>query len=115
VALRHNKRSLLVVLTDFVDAETAEDMVAAVRHAARRHVVLFAAFKDPFMERAARLEPRAEEEGFRKAVALGLLRERQQVLRRLRLAGIQVVDAVPSEVTPGLLNKYLEISLRGLV
>jgi uncharacterized protein (DUF58 family) len=115
VALRHGKRALLVVLTDFVDAETAEDMVAAVRHAARRHVVLFTAFKDPFLERAARLEPRTEEEGFRKAVALGLLRERQEVLRRLRLAGIQVVDAVPAEVTPGLLNKYLEVSLRGLV
>jgi uncharacterized protein (DUF58 family) len=104
-----------VVLTDFVDVETAADMVAAVRHAAWRHVVLFTAFKDPFLERAVRLETRTEEEGFRKAVALGLVRERQEVLRRLRLTGVQVVDAVPAEVTPGLLNKYLEVSLRGLV
>jgi uncharacterized protein (DUF58 family) len=115
VALRHNKRALLVVLTDFVDADTAADMVVALRHAARRHVVVFAALKDLFMERTARSQPQTEEEGFRKAVAVGLLRERQEVLARLRLAGVQVVDATPSGVTPDLLNKYLEISLRGLV
>ena len=53
VGLRHNKRSLLVVLTDFVDSETAAEMVAAVRHAARRHVVLFVALRDTFLEHAA--------------------------------------------------------------
>jgi uncharacterized protein (DUF58 family) len=115
VALRHNKRALLVVLTDFVDADTAADMVAALRHAARRHVVLFTAFNDPSIERAAHCEPQTEAEGFRKAVAVSLLRERQEVLARLRLSGVQVVDAVPTGVTPALLNKYLEISLRGLV
>jgi len=115
VATRHNKRALLVVLTDFVDADTAADMVAALRHTARRHVVLFAAYKDPFLERAARQLPATEAEGFRKMVALGLLRERQEVLQRLRQGGIQAIDAAPGEVTPELLNKYLEITLRGLV
>jgi len=115
VAVRHNKRCLLVVLTDFVDAETAADMVAAVRHTARRHVVLFTAFKDPFVERAARSSPRSEQEGFQKVVALELLRERREVLQQMRRVGVQVIDAEPSVVTPGLLNKYLEISLRGLV
>ncbi|MBV9749174.1 MAG: DUF58 domain-containing protein, partial [Acetobacteraceae bacterium] len=115
LALRHGKRALLVVLTDFVDAETAADMVAAVGHAARRHVVLFTAFNDPFVEEAARLRPRDEPEGFRKTVALGLLRERREVLERLRQMGAQVIDAAPGAVTPALLNKYLEITLRGLL
>jgi uncharacterized protein (DUF58 family) len=115
VALRHNKRALLVVLTDFVDADTAADMVAAVLHAQRRHLVLFTAFKDPFLERAAQVQPRGETEAFRKAVAVDLLRERREVLERLRLYGAQVVDAEPGAVTPQLLNKYLEVTLRGLL
>lgn len=115
VALRHNKRALLVILTDFVDADTAADMVAAMSRTARRHVVLFVAFKDPFMERTAHCNPGSATEGFRKAIALGLLRERQEVLRRLRLAGVQVIEAEPVGVTPALINKYMEISLRGLV
>ena len=115
VALRHNKRALLVVLTDFVDAVTAADMVAAVRHAARRHVVLFVALRDPFLERAARAEAADEAAGFRKAVALGLLRERREVLEGLRRFGVQVVDVDPAELTPNLVNKYLEITFRGLL
>jgi uncharacterized protein (DUF58 family) len=113
--LRHRKRALLIVLTDFVDADTAADMVAALRHAARRHVVLFTALNDPFLERAAHCHPRTTREGFRQSAALGLLRERREVLGQLRQAGVQVVDAVPANVTPDLLNKYLEICLRGLV
>jgi len=115
VALRHNKRALLVLMTDFVDAETGAEMMAAVRHAARRHLVLFVALKDPFLERAAHRQPTDETQGFRKAVALSLLRERREVLEALRQAGVQVVDAEPSRVTPHLINKYLEITFKGLL
>src|SRR5262249_13582203 len=115
LTVRHNKRALLVFLTAFVDADTAADIVAAIRKASRRHVILFCAFNDPFLARAAHHVPNTEQEGFRQAVALGLIRERKEVLERLRLQGAQVVDAVPDAVTPALLNKYLEISLRGLL
>jgi len=115
VAVRHNKRSLLVLLTDFVDAVTAEEMVAAIRHAGRRHVVLFVALRDPFIEEAARAEPESELEGYSKAVALGLLRERREVLEGLRRSGIQVADVHPKDLTPNLLNRYTEITLRGLL
>jgi len=115
IALRHNKRALLVMLTDFVDAVTAADMVAAMRHAARRHVVLFVALRDPFLERIAQAESIDEDAGFRKAVAIGLLRERLEVLEGLRRCGVFVVDVNPAEVTPNLINKYLEITLRGVL
>jgi uncharacterized protein (DUF58 family) len=115
LAVRHPKRALLIVLTDFVDAETAADMVAAAAHAARRHVVLFAALNDPFLEAAARARPRSETEAFRKAMALALLRERREVLERLHQLGVQVVDATPGAISASVLNKYLEISQRGLL
>jgi uncharacterized protein (DUF58 family) len=106
---------LLVILTDFVDAVTSADMVAAVRHAARRHIVLFVALRDPFLERIARAQASDENSGFRKAVALGLLRERMEVLEGMKHSGIFVVDANPDDITPHLINKYLEITFRGLL
>jgi uncharacterized protein (DUF58 family) len=115
VAARHPKRSLLVVLTDFVDATTAADMIAHLQLAARRHLVLFTALKDPFLERAARGDPRVPLEGFRKAAAVDLLRERREVLERIRQMGGFVIDAEPSGVTPPLINRYLEITFRGLL
>jgi uncharacterized protein (DUF58 family) len=115
VAARHPKRSLLVVLTDFVDATTAAEMVAHLQLAARRHIVLFAALKDPFLDRAAASEPRTEREGFRKAAAVDLLRERREVLERIRHAGAFVVDAEPGEITPPIINRYLEVMFGGLL
>jgi uncharacterized protein (DUF58 family) len=115
VAARHPKRALLVVLTDFVDATTAADMVAHVQLAARRHVVLFAALKDAFLERAARSTPETDRDGFRKAAAVDLLRERAEVLEKIRHAGGFVVDAEPGAITPPVINGYLEVMLGGLL
>jgi uncharacterized protein (DUF58 family) len=113
LSTRHRKRALLVVLTDFVDAETAADMVAHLQRAARRHLVLFAALKDPFLNRAAHSRTDTTFEGFRKAAATELLHERREVLERLRQRGAHVLDVEPSGVTPPLINRYLEITLRG--
>ncbi|OWK42241.1 DUF58 domain-containing protein [Fimbriiglobus ruber] len=115
VAAKYPKRSLLVVLTDFVDATTAADMVAHLQLAARRHVVLFAALKDAFLERAARAAPATERDGFRKAAAVDLLRERAEVLEQIRHAGGFVIDAEPGAITPPVINGYLEVVLGGLL
>jgi uncharacterized protein (DUF58 family) len=115
VAGRFPKRALLIVLTDFVDADTAADMIAHLRLAARRHVVLFAALKDSVLEQVAREHIATVTDGFRKAAAVDLLRERREVLERLHRLGIHVLDADPSAVTPALINGYLEIAFRGLL
>ena len=115
VATRHPKRALLVVLTDFVDATTAGDMIAHLRLASRRHLVLFAALKDPFLQRAADGDPATVLEGFRQAAAVDLLRERREVLKRIRQMGGYALDAEPTGLTPPVINRYLEIVFRGLL
>jgi uncharacterized protein (DUF58 family) len=112
---RFPKRALLILLTDFVDATTAADMVAHLQLAARRHLVLFVALKDPFLDQAARLHARQRVDGFRKAAAVEVLRERRAVLERLRQQGAQVLDVEPGGVTPPVINQYLEITFRGLL
>jgi uncharacterized protein (DUF58 family) len=113
VAARHPKRSLLIVLTDFVDATTAAEMVAHIDLSARRHVVLFVALKDVFLDRAATAEARTELDAFKKAAALDLLHERREVLECVRRSGGLVLDADPGEVTPRLISRYLEVMLGG--
>jgi uncharacterized protein (DUF58 family) len=115
LAARHPKRSLLVVLTDFVDGTTAADMVAHLSLAARRHVVLFAALKDAFLGRAAAAAPQDDFEGYRTAAAIDLLRDRREVLERIRHAGGFVVDADPGGITPPVINGYLEVMFGGLL
>jgi uncharacterized protein (DUF58 family) len=113
LAARYSKRALLIVLTDFVDAQTSAEMVAHLQLAARRHLVLFAALKDPLLEGAARSRPADAFEGFRKTAAVELLRERHAVLERLRQMGVHVIDAEPAGLTAPLINRYLQLTLRG--
>lgn len=115
VSARFNKRALLVVLTDFVDAATARDMVAHLQRAGRKYLVLFAAMQDRYLTETAACRPGNASDGFRRATALDLLHERREVLEQLRHHGAVVVDVPPAQLSPQLLNKYLEVTFRGML
>jgi uncharacterized protein (DUF58 family) len=112
IGQRLSRRSLLVVLTDFVDTVSAELMVENLDRLSRRHVIVFVALQDPSLAAAADGAPAGLLELNRAVVAGGLLRDREVVLRRLRRLGILPIDAAPAAVTPRLINAYLDIKRR---
>ena len=101
LARRLRRRSLVVVLTDFVDTVTAELMVDNLGRLARRHVVIFVSLADPTLTDEARARPRDLHQMHRSVVAGDLLLERRRV--------------PPELVAAGLVNRYLEIKRRELV
>lgn len=115
LASRLRRRSLVIVLTDFVDSVTAELMVENVLRLQRRHLVLFVAFRDPGLDRLVEREPRSLDQLDRTVVAASFLKEREAVLGRLRKAGVFAIDAAPSEVGSRLVNRYLEIKRREMI
>ena len=112
---RLSRRSLVVVLTDFVDTVSAELMVENLDRLARRHKVVFVALRDPGLAETAATPPKGLLELNTAVVAGTLLRDREVVLRRLAQLGIKAADAPPSQVTPWLINTYLEIKRRELI
>jgi uncharacterized protein (DUF58 family) len=112
IAQRVVRRSLVVVLTDFVDTISAELMVENLDRLARRHEVVFVALKDPGLAATAAEAPRDLVALNRAVVAAGLLRDREVVLLRLRRMGIHPIDAEPRQVTTRLINTYLDIKRR---
>lgn len=112
ISQRLSRRSLIVVLTDFVDTISAELMVENLDRLSRRHVVIFVALQDPGLEAVAAGDPASVLHLNRAVVAGGLLRDRDVVLRRLRRLGIYPIDAAPSQVTTRLINTYLDIKRR---
>ena len=115
LSLRLHRRSLVVLLTDFVDTITAELMVESVDRLARRHLVLFVTLRDPRLYDLADAQPAGLDPLYRSVVAEDFIRERDVVLRRLRRMGIHCIDAAPTGVTVNLLNRYLDIKRRELV
>jgi len=114
LSLRLRRRSLVVLLTDFVDTITAELMIESLARLARRHLVLFVTLRDPFLARVAAHPPGSLLDLHRAVVAADFARERELVLRRLARLGVRLVDAPPAAITTSLLNQYLDVKRREL-
>jgi uncharacterized protein (DUF58 family) len=112
---RLKRRSLVVVLTDFVDTVTAELMVENLGRLARRHLVLFTTLRDQALAATGEGAPRDLQGLNRAMVARDLLREREVVLLRLRRLGAHCIEAPPGGLSTQLVNRYLDIKRRELV
>ena len=109
------RRSLIILITDFVDTVTAELMVENISRLAKRHLVLFVTFSDPVL-RATITAPAADMTGIaRTIVAAELARERQILFRRLNRLGVQCLEAGHDVLGSDMINRYLDIRQRELI
>jgi uncharacterized protein (DUF58 family) len=109
---RLRRRSLVVLITDFVDTVTAELMIENLERLSRHHLVLFVTLRNPEIAGLTTAKPTSLNGVARGVVAAEMLRERRTVILRLRRLGIQAIDADPDGVSPELLNRYLDIKRR---
>ncbi|MDA1193692.1 MAG: DUF58 domain-containing protein [Planctomycetota bacterium] len=109
---RLRRRTLIVLLTDFVDTITAELMIENVTHLARRHLVIFVALSDPAWRRLASQAPDQPAALHEAVVAAEFGSERERVLRRLQRLGVLCIDAPPARVSTDLLSQYLDLKRR---
>jgi uncharacterized protein (DUF58 family) len=109
------RRSLIVVFTEFADSTSAELMIENVERLLRRHLVLFVVFHDEELEKLADEEPRESRDVSRAVIADMLLREREVVTTHLRRLGVEIVDAPAKRAGVNLLNAYLELKRRNIL
>ena len=109
------RRSLVVVFTDFADSTTAELMLENVTRLTRRHLVLFVVMRDEELEDISRREPVGADDVSRAVTARALLTSRDVVIERLRRLGAQIVDAPAARSGPALISAYLDLKRRDLL
>ncbi|MCA9539779.1 MAG: DUF58 domain-containing protein [Myxococcales bacterium] len=114
---RVRQRSLLVLFTQVVDDVSARMLVQAIRSVRRRHLVLCVIFRDEDVERLAHPETSAEDNIalYTQAAAAELLGWRDRLLRDLQAQGALVLDVETRDLTPSLINRYLDIKIRHLL
>ena len=108
-------RSLFVVFTNLLEPRSARDLASAVKSLLPRHLPLCVLMRDEEIEQLATAPVRGEGDVFVRAAAAESLVWRDSIVRSLRNAGALVLDARPSEVTPLLVKRYLEIKARRLL
>jgi uncharacterized protein (DUF58 family) len=108
-------RSLFVLFTNLLDPRAAKDLASAVKSLMPRHLPLCVLMRDETVEALAIAPIRDESDTLVRAAAAESLAWRDGIVRGLRNAGALVLDATPAEVTPLLVNRYLEVKARRLL
>ncbi len=112
---RLNRRSLVILMTDFVDTITAELMIENVARLAARHVTVCVTLRDPHLFATVEAPPHSLYDVARSVVADGFVRERAVVFERLRRLGVHCLDVPAERIGMELLNRYLLIKQRELI
>lgn len=106
------RRSLIIVFSDFVDPISAELMLENIKRLTDRHLVLFATFEDEALSDMADASPDTATNVSRAVIAGTLLTERDLVFRRLQRMGVQIIEARPESFGGALISAYLDIKRR---
>jgi uncharacterized protein (DUF58 family) len=117
--LRVRKRSLVVLFTSVIDERAAEELLRVTRGLAQRHLALIVLFRDldvlALLERDAGAKREGELELYTRGAAAELVSWREQLIRKLKKQGALILDIEPGDLTPALINRYLDIKARHLL
>ncbi len=109
------RRSLIVIFSEFTDTTTAELMIDHLGRLAKRHLIIFVSFSDPDLI-AVQAQPLKSREALAASVvASDVLHDRRIVFEKLRRAGLMVIETKGGTLTPQLLERYIEIKQRELI
>lgn len=113
LATRLQRRSLVVVFSDFTDPTSAELMIESLGRLLERHRVLFVVMADAELSGLATASPDMLDAMARAVTATALQRQRALVLQRLRQMGVRLVEAPHDQIGTRLIDAYLGVKREG--
>lgn len=108
-----NRRSLIILFTEFTDATSADLMIRAAGRLVKKHRLLFVVIKDEEVESEERRRPESAADVTRSNVAAAMLRDRQLVIARLQRLGADVIEVPADAMGASAVDAYLGIKRAG--
>ena len=112
VGLRVRQRSLVVLFTQVVDEVAATELLRLMRGVMPRHLPLMVILRDVEIDE---LVEGSQADPYVRGAAAELSSFRDRLVRDLKRHGALVLDVAPGQLTPALINRYLEIKARHLL
>ncbi len=112
---KQSKRSLIIVLSDLVDAETSTRFRASLAALTHRHLVLFVALQTPVLRGILETPVESLQEATEKALTFRLLRDRERALHSIKRSGVHVLDVEPQQLTISLINQFIDLRQQNLL
>jgi len=110
-----NKRSLLMLYTNFETIDALTRQMAYLRMLAKTHIVVVVVFKNTELIEMAKEEGKKTIDVYNQIIAQKFVYEKHLVIQELHRQGIQTIYTSPENLTINAINKYLEIKARGLL
>ena len=115
LALRVSRRSLVIVLTDVLDPEASRDLVGHAIRLSHRHLVMVVAMSDPEVLAARNAPIERVSRAYEWAAAEELLSARRASFEQLRQGGVLGLDVEAGQLSPSLVERYLQLKERALL
>lgn len=113
---RHiNKRSLLMLYTNFETPDALTRQLPYLRMLAKTHVLVVVVFKNTELVEMAKEQGGRIIDVYNQIIAEKFIYDKNLVIQELNRQGIQTIYTSPQDLTINAINKYLEIKARGLL
>lgn len=118
---QQSRRSLVVLITDIVDATASAELLAALGRLTPRYLPFCVTLRDPQVDKIAHTPSALPPEGghheavqavYTRGVALDLLAQRRVAFAQLKQKGVLVLDAPANQISEQLVNRYLQLKAR---
>ena len=110
-----NKRSLLVLYTNFGSIGSMNRQLAYLQQLSRQHRLLVVFFEDADLKEYISKKPVDTEGYYRQVIAEKFAYEKRLIVTTLKQNGIYSVLTTPDKLSIDVLNKYLEMKSRQLI
>lgn len=107
-----NKRSLLILFTNFSGRVSMERQLPYLKQLNRQHRLLVVFFEDNELKDYVRTEARTTEDFYRHVIAEKTVQDQRLIVSQLRQQGVLSLLTTPENLSVDLINKYLELKAK---
>jgi len=112
---RINKRSLLLLYTNFESLNGLQRQIKFFRNIAKQHILVIIFFQNTALKELLEEEATSVRDIYNKVVGEKFAFEKKQIVKELKKHGIHAILTPPQHLTVNTINKYLELKSRGLI
>lgn len=113
--VRLKRRALIILFSDLIDDINYQLFYKHLSALSRKHLPLIILLRDTLLMENADLPPEGVEDLYISAAAADMYMRRAEVIKKFKQKKINLLDLLPHEVTPSLIDKYLELKSRNLI
>jgi uncharacterized protein (DUF58 family) len=113
--VRLKRRALIILFSDLIDDINYRLFYKYLSVLGRKHIPLIILLRDTLLMENADMPPGKVEDVYVSAAAADMVMRRAEAIKKFRQKKINLLDLLPHEVTPSLIDRYLELKSRNLI